>query len=278
MSDHPHVPETTSESLVCYRHPDRETRVRCTRCDRPICSEDMITAPVGFQCPECSRGGQQARTIRNLYPTRPTVTYVMLALIALGYLGQQIPGTELVQRFSDWGVAIAAGQWWRAITGGFLHGSLIHIGFNAYLLYRIGQMLEPQIGHLRFGLLYLAGLLGGSLGAVLLSPLTPAIGASGAVFALMAAIVVALRRRGINPWQNDIGVLLLLNLVITFVFPGISIGGHLGGAAVGAIVGVIYSRLDRREHRVLGAVLVGALAVGVFVATLVAADLRVPGI
>ena len=129
------------------------------------------------------------------------------------------------------------GEWWRLVTAGFLHFGIIHIGFNMYLLYVLGQMLEPAIGRLKFGLVYVAALLGGSAGSVLLGE-GLAGGASGAVFGLMGLAVVGYWMHGTNPMNTSIGGLLVLNLFVTFLFPGISIGGHLGGAAAGGLCGL----------------------------------------
>lgn len=129
------------------------------------------------------------------------------------------------------------GEWWRLVTAGFLHFGIIHIGFNMYLLFVLGQMLEPAIGRLRFALVYVAALLGGSAGSVLLGE-GLAGGASGAVFGLMGLAVVGYWMHGTNPMNTSIGSLLLLNLFVTFLFPGISIGGHLGGAVAGGACGL----------------------------------------
>jgi membrane associated rhomboid family serine protease len=116
---------------------------------------------------------------------------------------------------------------------------MIHLLLNMYLLYLLGQMLEPGIGRVRFGLVYLAALLGGSAGALLIQPDGLHGGASGAVFGLMGAIFVAYRQRGVNPLTTGIGATLLLNLFLTFTIPGISIGGHIGGVVAGAVCALI---------------------------------------
>ena len=144
---------------------------------------------------------------------------------------------------------VRAGEWWRIVTAGFLHFGLLHIGMNMILLYQLGQLLEPALGRGRFALLYFSALLGGSVGALLLSPYALTGGASGAVFGLMAAAAVALQQRGVNPFRTGIGTTLLLNLLITFTIPGISVGGHLGGAITGAVVGwaMLEPRWQRRD-------------------------------
>jgi len=134
---------------------------------------------------------------------------------------------------------LAQGEWYRLISCGFVHFGVIHVGFNMLLLYQLGRLVEPVIGPFRFGLLYLASLLGGSLGALLLSPDAATGGASGAVFGLMAACVVGVGQRGVNPLRTGLGVTFAINVVFTLAVPGVSVGGHFGGAAVGALVGAL---------------------------------------
>jgi membrane associated rhomboid family serine protease len=130
-------------------------------------------------------------------------------------------------------------EYYRLISSGFLHFGLFHVGMNMLLLFQVGQLLEPALGRVRFSLLYFASLLGGSLGALMLQPNGLTGGASGAVFGLMAAAAIGMHRRGINVFRTGIGTILVLNLVITFTIPGISVGGHLGGIAAGAICGFV---------------------------------------
>jgi len=141
---------------------------------------------------------------------------------------------------------LAQGEWYRLVTSGFLHFGVFHLLMNMVLLYQLGQLLEPALGHLRFGLTYAAALLGGSAGAMVLQPSGLHGGASGAVFGLMAAAAVGLQQRGVNPFRTGIGTTLVINLLITFTIPGISIGGHLCGAVAGGLCAVV--ALDPR-HR-----------------------------
>jgi len=134
---------------------------------------------------------------------------------------------------------IEHGEWYRMVSGGFVHFGLLHIGMNMFLLYQLGKMLEPVLGSMRFGLVYFASLLGGSAGALLLTPDALTGGASGAVFGLMAAAVVGLGHRGINPWRTGLGTTFAINIVFTLAIPGVSVGGHFGGAFVGAICGAV---------------------------------------
>jgi membrane associated rhomboid family serine protease len=144
---------------------------------------------------------------------------------------------------------LADGEWYRLITAGFLHFGMFHILMNMFLLFQLGRLLESALGSTRFVLLYFAALLGGSVGSIIVSPDALAGGASGAVFGLMGAASVALHQRGVNPFQTGIGTLLLLNLLITFAIPGISIGGHIGGVITGGAVG--YCMLQPQWQRTM---------------------------
>ena len=131
-------------------------------------------------------------------------------------------------------LGVAHGQWWRIVSSGFMHEDLLHIGFNMYVLYILGQMLEPALGRVRFGTVYGVSLLTGSFGALLVTPHSPTVGASGAIFGLMGAAAVEMRARQIPIMQSGVGGLILINLVISFTLPGISWGGHIGGLIGGA--------------------------------------------
>ncbi|MDP9441514.1 MAG: rhomboid family intramembrane serine protease [Actinomycetota bacterium] len=249
-------------ATTCFRHTDRETGRSCTRCERPACSDCLREAPVGSHCFECiaaARPPLRERVRRWNATTGPVVTKALIALNLLvfvltaatgGALGR---GGELQGRLALFGPAVAAGEWYRLVSSGFVHYGLLHIAFNMLVLYRFGEMLEASLGRLRLLALYLASLLAGSFGAVLLSPLALTAGASGAVFGLVAAAAIGLRQRGVDVWQSGLGPLIAVNLVLTFVIPGISIGGHLGGLLGGAAVGaaMLWSP-DRRPALVEG--------------------------
>jgi membrane associated rhomboid family serine protease len=181
-------------------------------------------------------------------------------------------GGRLSADFALWGPGVADGEYWRLITGGFLHAGLLHILFNMYLLWILGQMLESTLGSGRFAALYVTALLWGSFGALLLTPDAHTVGASGAVFGLMGAAAVELRARGINPFQTDIGMLIILNLGLSFVLSGISIGGHIGGLIGGALAGVALGYADRHRSRALGYAACGALMVVAVVGSIAAAS------
>jgi membrane associated rhomboid family serine protease len=306
--------EPGTQAPACYLHPGRQAIMRCSRCEQPICADDAIEAPVGYQCRECAKGGAPVRHLRDLMPdariTRGLVV-VIGALFLLSSASREVittfglrpvlltpGGVDLFDQLASWFVpsalATSIGEPWLLVTSAFLHANLMHVAFNGLLLWQLGHMLEPALGHARFAALYVAGLAGGGLGVVLLSwvttlagaqgnqflgtvlggnPFQLTIGASGAVFGLMGAAMVGLRNRGINPWQTSIGSLVALNLVITFVIPNISVGGHLGGLLGGVLAGKLL--FVDRERASRATTLTIAAAVGMLVLAVVLAGLTV---
>ncbi len=278
----------------CYRHPDRETLLSCSSCDRPICTSCMTQAAVGMRCPECARGGAgaasratgAARRARSVSSSSDMAiaTVVLVVVTILVFLAEVAQGgniydvgdPQIVLDGAVWGPAVADGEWYRMITAGFLHAGIIHIAFNMYLLWFLGSALERYAGPGRMLAIYFASILWGSAGALLMSPDSLTVGASGGVFGLMAAIFLLERQRGVALLGSTVGMLLLLNLVITFLLPGISVGGHLGGIVGGAAAGFILSGFGK-GHMAYGkagpqiwvsmaALMVGAVVLGVAVA------------
>jgi len=234
----------------CYRHPDVETRVSCSSCDRPICPDCMTPTPVGMRCPECSRektrvtSGPAAASASNANPATFALIVICVGVylveIASGSGGLNSTANSLISNFGLLGAGVADGELYRLITGGFLHAGLMHLGFNMFALYILGRVLEPSIGTPRFLAVYFASLLAGSFGAILLSgSFVITVGASGAVFGIFGATFIIARGRGMNTIAREIGVILGINLVITFAIPGISIGGHLGGLIGGVLCGML---------------------------------------
>jgi membrane associated rhomboid family serine protease len=262
---------------TCYRHPSRETGVSCSNCGRPICPDCMTTTPVGMRCPDCSK--QRTKVVRMREATNvPRVTYALIALNVIVFVGEgtgvfTISGAASGKLLRDGallgssevpalaGDGVAHGQWWRIVTGGFLHENLLHIGFNMWVLYYLGVMLEPALGRLRFGAIYAVSLLCGSLGALLVSPHSLTVGASGAIFGLMGAAVVEMRARQIPIMQSGVGGLILINLVISFSIPGISWGGHIGGLIGGTLAAIVIRLADRRRAPALAVAGCAAIAI-----------------
>jgi len=208
----------------------------------------MTPTPVGMRCPECAK--QRTRVTRGaLGPGRydAPATFVLVAInvafylveVATGSGGLGANGSPLLIDLGLFGPYVAEGEWYRLLTSGFLHASLFHIAFNMFALYFLGRLLEPGIGTPRFLALYFASLFAGSLGAVLLNPDALTIGASGAVFGVFGAAFVIARSRGVDALASSIGLILVLNLVITFGSPRISIGGHLGGLVAGVLCALV---------------------------------------
>jgi membrane associated rhomboid family serine protease len=233
----------------------------------------MTPTPVGMRCPECSRQKTKVRTAATIRRD-PQLTYVLIALNVIAFLAMTAGGGGLMSRGGGevynngalFGPAVADGDWWRIVTAGFLHAGILHLAFNMYFLYFLGTLLEPEIGKLRFAAIYFVSLLGGSFGALLLSPTAVTVGASGAVFGLMGAAIIAMRARGIDPMQSGLGMTLLLNLGITFLIPGISIGGHIGGLVAGGIIGYLMFEIAERRRMPLAPVLGACVALAVALA------------
>jgi membrane associated rhomboid family serine protease len=241
---------------VCYRHPDRVAGAVCRRCDRPICPECMRDAPVGWQCQECvHRDSRKAPVTRwrpsgdgRLGNTRlaPAVI-VLVAVNVVVYLAASGDRASIDTRFGVVPYFIHRGQWYRLVTGAFLHLDAEHILFNMLSLAIIGSPVEVLLGRTRFVALYLLAGVGGSVASYLFGgQYVDAVGASGAIFGLFGAYFVLARRRGFE--VRTVVALIVINLVISFADPGIDWLGHLGGLAVGAAVAVVFSlTVERRE-------------------------------
>ena len=248
MSLPPPPPPAHDGVLVCYRHPGRETGRRCTRCGKPACTDCLVQASVGSHCLDCAKAARpDVRTRAKFWNARQpaivTMTLIGINLLVFVYAALRDP-SSIAGAFTIVHYDLALNeqlvtngdQWYRLVTSGFLHYGIIHIGFNMYLLYLLGQMLEPTLGRVRFLLVYFASLLGGSAGVLLLEPNALTAGASGAVFGLMGLAFVGSYLHGANPLNSSIGTLLIMNLFLTFMLRDrISVGGHLGGAAAGAL-------------------------------------------
>ncbi len=277
-----------TQTPTCYRHPDRSAGVGCQRCGRPICPQCMVQASVGYQCPECTHARPQKVVsgpaafgaagggvlVGKVIIAINVAAYVLM--VAVG--GSTSPSGTIYEQGGTWAGGVAYGDWWRIVTGGFLHASPLHLLMNMFLLWLLAKELEPSLGHLRFGLVYLVSLLGGSLGVIALSPDTMAVGASGAIFGLMGALVVLQLRARQNPWNTGLGGLVVINLVITFAIPGISIGGHVGGLLAGALAGLFVTP-ETGPRTTLGVRdgFLALTAIGLGVLAVVVAGVVVPG-
>ncbi|MBP0461505.1 rhomboid family intramembrane serine protease [Streptomyces montanisoli] len=283
----------------CYRHPDRGTGVRCTRCERPICPACMVSASVGFQCPDCVRGTAPAapsagRAAASAVPsgaaariggamrggrgdTTPRtvagapvrqgqnprlVTQILIGINIAVFIAVHLHG-GLAEDLRLSGVGVVNGEWYRLFTSIFDHYQIWHIGFNMLSLWWIGAPLEAALGRLRYTALYLiSGLAGSALTYLIASPFLPSLGASGAIFGLFGATVVLVRRLRYD--MRPVIALLAINLFITFFWANIAWQAHIGGLVAGALmaIGLVHAP---RAYRTLvqTASCVGVLAVTV---------------
>ncbi|HET6447554.1 MAG TPA: rhomboid family intramembrane serine protease, partial [Conexibacter sp.] len=208
---------------TCYRHPTRETGVACSNCGRPICTDCMTSTTVGMRCPECAKQRTRVMRPRSMAAAAPVATQAIVAINVVAYLAELFTGRgfgsiesgTVFQHGALLGPLVASGDWWRVVTSGFLHASFLHVAFNLVFIWFIGRSLEPAIGTARFVVVYAASLLCGSLGVLLLEPNAVAVGASGAAFGLMGALIVEARSRGIDLWATGLIQIALLNFAFT---------------------------------------------------------------
>ncbi|WP_028813989.1 rhomboid family intramembrane serine protease [Streptomyces flavidovirens] len=261
---------------TCYRHPKYETYVRCTRCERFICPDCMREAAVGHQCPDCVAEGhksvRQARTVFGGAVTgaaAPVVTYALIALNVVAYLGE-LARPDIVGRFGmlGWGLlgpeaggyaaptvaGVADGEWYRLLTGAFLHlpatgGSfgIMHIVMNMLCMWNVGRTVEDQLGRARYAALYLLSALGGSVLVYLIAPHSIVVGASGAIFGVSASYYVICRRLG-----HDMRAVhrfmagLMIWMVVSALFS--SWQAHLGGLLTGGLVSLALAYAPRKNR------------------------------
>jgi membrane associated rhomboid family serine protease len=288
--------EAPSTVPMCYRHPSRETLIKCSRCERPICTSCMNDASIGHQCPDCVKEGRRSqRPARTAFggSRAGQLGYVTTAIIAINVLvmiGSAIvggpraiagsgawsllgSGTSVTDFGEVLGLAlypngelhgIANGEWYRLVTGMFLHYGVLHLLLNMMLVAQLGRYLEMNLGPLRFAALYLIAGFGGNVAAyVFQAPNQPSAGASTATFGLVIAAIVLNRRTSRD--SSQLIPLLVINLIFTFTIPGISIAGHIGGLAAGAAAcaALVYAtKPNRSRKQAIGcAVIVIALVV-----------------
>ncbi|MEY9992740.1 membrane associated rhomboid family serine protease [Streptomyces sp. V4I8] len=261
-------PQDAQSLPVCYRHPDRETGIRCTRCERPICPECMVSASVGFQCPDCVRNGSgtghapdasRPRTIAGGTITADPrlLTKILIGINLAVFIAVRTSDALLsdLVLIGTWPTApftptqgVAEGEWWRLVTSMFTHEQPWHLGFNMLSLWWLGGPLEAALGRARYLTVYfVSGLAGSALAYLLASPTTATLGASGAIFGLFGATAVLMRR--LNYDMRPIIALLVINLIFTFS-PGFNISwqAHIGGLVAGVIIGyaMVHAPRERR--------------------------------
>ena len=233
----------------------------------------MTPTSVGMRCPECARERTKVKTVRSR-PNAPIVTQILIAINVAVFIGETATGTPLggvsatgvgtlYEKGALYGPLIVnQHEYYRLLTSGFLHDGILHIAFNMLFLFFMGPVLEPAIGRVNYIAVYFASLLAGSFGALLFSPQLPTVGASGALFGVLGALMVVSHYRGISIWQNGLGITLLINIVFSLSVNGISIGGHLGGFLGGGICGWLIVRVGERRNMPAAAI-AGCVAVAV---------------
>jgi len=253
--DHlPFPPAPTIE--VCYRHPDVQTRVHCTRCDRPICPDCMIPAPVGHQCPECV---EQARRDFRSGPGRAlrggvSATNALLVAIAIPFVIEVILGgpqalfNPSAEILFDMGamqpIAVADGQFWRLFTAMFLHAGLLHVALNAYFFWLFGRMVEASFGRTWMVLIYVVAGFLASVASYAFGPVTTlAVGASGAISGVFGAFIAYNYRRrehAMNAANLRLALtVIVLNAVIAIGYSSIDWRAHVGGLVAGFALGYL---------------------------------------
>ena len=287
---------------TCYRHPNRETGVACSSCGRPICPDCMTPTPVGMRCPKCAGDRTKAKTaatmrrgVRGTGLGRYTMTEILIAICVVVFIAEVATGTSLGGASGDKvGTLYRDGalfgpfidqvhhQYYRLFTSAFLHDGLLHIVFNMWFLYVVGPALETAIGRWNFLAVYLASLFAGAFGALLFEPLSATVGASGAEFGLLGALIVIAHYRGISIWRSGLGATLIINIVFSLSIAGISIGGHLGGVVAGFVCGWLYMELVERRRMqtafMLGCVLVAVVSIVAAIAVSTGAGLTPTGL
>ena len=244
----------------------------------------MTFAPVGIKCPEHAGVGAARRSAqraaRPARQARRTVagldapaTVGLVALNVLVYLitvyqgaGVSAPGGTVFEDGALVGARIYTdGDWYRIVTAMFLHASLLHLAFNMLALYWLGTVVEQALGTWRYLLLYFVSGIAGSAGALLFSsPFAVTVGASGAIFGIMGALLV-LEYRATGSFAGPALGLIVINLALSFAIPNISWGGHVGGLVGGVLATFALVHFRYARPRSLGPVLVGVIMAASFV-------------
>jgi len=218
-----------------------------------ICPACQVESAVGFLCPD-DAGGTPKKLNRQRsvarFSQRPKVTVAIMIITAAVWLLQLSPIGQTLEIYFAYTPLATTIAPWQMLTAAFLHGSWLHLLFNMYTLYIFGQVLEPMLGRARFIALYLIAAFGGSVAVLLFSnPASTVVGASGAIYGLMGAYFVLLR--AIGERSGQLTGLIAINLIFSFISPGISWQAHIGGLLVGAAVAAIYSATRKPEQKKL---------------------------
>lgn len=242
------------DHLYCYGHPKEPTRLRCTRCERPICGRCAIPASVGQHCPECVADAKRAAPkVRSAMRATAPATSAIMGIVIFVYVLQIAVGGEVVGRLAMSPFAIDAGEWWRLITPILVHGSLLHIFFNMYILFMYGPNVEQAYGTARFVLLFLLTGFVASAFSYAFPPDNASVGASGAIFGVVGVLLVYLYRRRrtqfMAQYLRGMTFFVVANLVLGFIVPVIDNFAHIGGLVAGILIGLGFDRGTGGEAR-----------------------------
>jgi rhomboid protease GluP len=164
----------------------------------------------------------------------------VLVFIWLGLTGGWESSDSLVAHGALYGPAVAAGEWWRIVSGAFLHAGYLHIGLNMFALFQVGRLVEMLVGSARTALAYTVAMLGSGIAVIVFNPDEPTVGASGAIFGLFGTLVAIGMRLG-RPGRMLVSQTLPIigiNLAFGFAVPNISNAAHIGGLLCGFLVGL----------------------------------------
>ena len=239
----------TAAAGVCYRHPNRESWVLCQRCGNTICGDCQRQAAVGFHCPDCVKAAAPATAkivsgarLRSVVRGRTPATVVLLGIMAITYVAQFLT-QDVVTAYLAYIPQITMTEPWRLVTSAFVHGGLMHILFNGYSLWVMGNLLERTLGTSRFLTVFFASVIAGNLAVLALGSSSFVVGASGGIFGLFAALFVL--NRGFGGNNVSLVVIIGINLALGFILPGIAWEAHVGGLAAGFVVTTLLLRLRR---------------------------------
>lgn len=242
------------DQLYCYGHPKEPTRLRCSRCDRPICGRCAIPASVGQHCPECVADARRsAPKVRTAMQATAPATMAIIGIVIFVFVLQVLVGREIEVELMLSPFLIDQGEWWRLLTPILVHAGALHLFLNMYILFLYGPNVEQAFGTVRYVVMFLVSGFLGSAFSYAFPPDNPSVGASGAIFGVVGVLVVYLYRRRSSHvmahYLRGMGFFIVANLAFGFIFPGIDNFAHIGGLVGGALMALGFDRSKTSEAR-----------------------------
>ena len=240
------------DQLYCYGHPKEPTRLRCSRCDRPICGRCAIPASVGQHCPECvAEARRSAPKVRTAMQAVAPATMAIIGIDIFVFVLQTLLGGEVTSELMLSPSLVDQGEWWRLLTPMLVHAGALHLFLNMYILFLYGPTVEQTFGTVRFVIMFLASGFLGSAFSYAFPPANPSVGASGAIFGLVGVLLVYFYRRRrsqfMGHYLRSMSIFIVANLAFGFLFPGIDNFAHIGGLLGGALLGLGFDRGQASE-------------------------------